>query len=108
MLCSPLRAPATDSNTRRQWENRWRCGRWDGHRQSIGHLSGWIGSRAKAFADVMADASPIGPLGLGLSVSLKMRSQFPDDKFLKDTGDGALTKLDQAVCHTTPWRSASG
>src|SRR5271157_1506805 len=97
MLCSPLRAPATDSNIRRQWENRWRCGRWDGHRQSIGHLSGWIGSRAKAFADVMADASPIGPLGLGLSVSLKMRSQFPDDKFLKDTGDGALTKLDQAV-----------
>src|SRR5271157_2185468 len=97
MLCSPRRAPVTDSNIRRQWENRWRCGRCGGHQQSICHLSGWIGSRAKAFADIVADASPIGALGLGLSVSLKMRCQFPDDKFLEDTCNGALTKLDQAV-----------
>src|SRR5271165_1875852 len=36
-------------------------------------------------------------LGLGLSAGLKMRCQFPDNEFLEDTGDGALTQLDQAV-----------
>src|SRR5208283_944807 len=98
-----------DSNIRRRWENRWRCGRWRGPRQSICHLSGWIGSQAKAprharsalalvtFKNQHGRCRAHCSLGLALSVGLKMRRQFPEDKFLKDTGDGALTKLDQAV-----------
>ena len=50
----------------------------------------------------VADTSPIGALGLGLRVAVrragvKMRCQFPEDKFLEDTGGGTFSKPDQRV-----------